>query len=59
MFEFMDNIRQFQIDKDDISNDPQRAVTMDSPQQGMVTPLHFDLDELAYVLDAPGEMGSS
>jgi hypothetical protein len=59
MFHFMENIRESYIDKDNMRRNPQRAVKMDSPQSGMVTPLHFNLDELAYLLDERGEKGGN
>ena len=53
MYNSLDNLRQFYIEAH--RNDPNRALTMNSPQPGMMQALHFDFDSINYFLDQEGE----
>jgi hypothetical protein len=58
MFNVFDNLRRFFIDHERVRHSEYRAIQMDSPQPGMMQPLHFDYDSLNYFLDQDGELCS-
>ena len=58
MFNVFDNLRRFYIDHEGARQSEDRAFVMDSPQPGMMQPLHFDYDSLNYLLDQDGELCS-
>ncbi|HCA27221.1 MAG TPA: hypothetical protein DEP05_06205 [Betaproteobacteria bacterium] len=59
LYETYENLRQHYIDVDEIRDDPDRALRMDSPQSGMMRNIEFNFNELHFFLDHPGEVRST
>ena len=58
MFNVFDNLRCFYVDHKGVRQSADRTFLMDSPQPGMMQPLHFDYNSLNYLLDQDGELCS-
>ena len=58
-YEMLENLRRFYIDVDNVRNDPDRALKMNSPQPGMMARIEFNFDELTFLLDQQGDAAPS
>lgn len=59
IYESLDNLRQYCIDKDGARTHKFRALMIDSPQAGMMQSVSFDFESLDFFLDANDEVSAT
>lgn len=59
IYESLDNLRQYCIDKDGARTNSFRALMIDSPQAGMMQSVSFDFDSLGFFLDADDDVSAT
>ncbi len=59
IYESLDNLRKYYIDKNGTRHSKFRAINMDSPQAGMMQCVSFDFDSLNFFLDADDDISAS
>lgn len=59
IYEALDNLRKYCIDKNGARTSKFRALTIDSPQAGMMQSVSFDFDSLNFFLDAEDDVSAT